>query len=212
MNPYHKINSIFKRAERGEMLMGQFADPEVEYLAANDWMFTEKVDGTNIRLQWDGTAIKVCGKSDNAQIPPFLLDAIAEIITPAAMAQQFGTVPACLYGEGYGARIQKGGGNYIPDGVSFVLFDVRIGDFWLQRVDVADVSLGLNISVVPVLTTGPLMTMVDMVKDGFKSMWGTARGEGIVARPGVELRTRRGDRIITKLKTKDFERAIRSEA
>ncbi len=206
MKPYHKINSMFKRGERGEMMMGAFSNPAIEYLAPNDWIFTEKIDGTNIRIQWTGAAIKVCGKSDAAQIPPFLLERIGEILGPGAMANQFGTEPACLYGEGFGARIQKGGGNYIKDGVGFVLFDVRIGDFWLQRADVGDVARGLDIAVVPIVGTGPLLMMVDMVENGFKSLWGTAEAEGIVARPTVELRTRRGDRIITKLKAKDFKK------
>jgi hypothetical protein len=43
-------------------------------------------------------------------------------------------------------------------------------------------------------------------EEGFKSHWGDFIAEGIVARPKVELKTRAGHRIITKLKYKDFER------
>jgi hypothetical protein len=39
---------------------------------------------------------------------------------------------------------------------------------------------------------------------GVKSWWGDFDAEGIVARPQVELFTRAGHRIITKLKCKDF--------
>lgn len=36
-------------------------------------------------------------------------------------------VPVTIFGEGYGVKIQKGG-NYIPDDVNFILFDVRFGN------------------------------------------------------------------------------------
>jgi len=44
-----------------------------------------------------------------------------------------------------------------------------------------------------------------MTKKGFKSQWGDFIAEGIVARPKTEMRTRRGERIITKVKYIDFQ-------
>ena len=46
--------------------------------------------------------------------------------------------------------------------------------------------------------------MIAMARKGFDSIWGAFKAEGIVARPTVELRTRSGKRIITKIKHKDF--------
>jgi hypothetical protein len=46
--------------------------------------------------------------------------------------------------------------------------------------------------------------MIDQTRTGFKSQWGDFIAEGIVARPVVELKSRNGDRIITKIKYKDF--------
>ncbi len=114
-----------------------------------------------------------------------------------------------LYGEGYGAKIQKGGGNYIKDGVDFVLFDVRVGKIWLQRKDVEDVANKLGLGIVPILGYGTLIQMIDMVEKGFNSQWGDFPAEGIVARPIVEIQTRMGNRIITKLKHRDFKDIIR---
>ena len=34
-----------------------------------------------------------------------------------------------------GMKIQKGGGRYIKDEVSFILFDVKIDKWWLRRPD-----------------------------------------------------------------------------
>jgi hypothetical protein len=49
-----------------------------------------------------------------------------------------------------------------------------------------------------------LHDMINMARGSFKSQWGDFRAEGIVARPVVELRTRAGRRIITKIKQRDF--------
>ena len=87
-----------------------------------------------------------------------MYDRLSEIFTPANL-KKFDE-PITFYGEGYGAKIQKGGGNYNPDGVDFVLFDVRCGDFWLKRENVRDVANKLGIEDVPVVGTGTLEEMV----------------------------------------------------
>jgi len=109
-----------------------------------------------------------------------------------------------LYGEGYGARIQKGGGNYKANGVDFMLFDVLIGDLWLERCNVNDIAQHLGIGFAPVIGEGTIAEAIDMVAFGLTSTFGIFGAEGLVIRPKTELRTRRGDRVISKLKTRDF--------
>jgi len=111
---------------------------------------------------------------------------------------------AVLYGEGYGAKIQKGGGNYRQD-QDFVLFDVKVGDWWLRRPDVEEVADTLGLDVVPVIEQGTLFDAVSMVRNGLQSTWGDFEAEGIVARPTVDLKMRNGSRIITKIKCLDFQ-------
>ena len=156
MREYHKIQSIFKRDfKTGKFLIGQYSTPEIEYLANNTWVYTEKIDGTNIRIGWDGEKIRFAGRTDNASIPTFLYDKLNDMFNTDKFAEIFdGEV--CLYGEGYGAKIQKGGGKYIPDGVSFILFDVRIDEWWLKREDVEDIADKLNIDVVPIRGQGTI--------------------------------------------------------
>jgi len=108
-----------------------------------------------------------------------------------------------LYGEGYGPKIQKGGARYREDN-SFVLFDINIAGWWLQRKDVEDIGKKLELDVVPIQAIGTLPELVWMVKRGRPSAWGDFPAEGTVARPEVELRSRAGHRIITKLKLRDF--------
>lgn len=210
---YHKIMSIYKRnLSTGAFLIGEYSTPEIKYLWDNDWVFTEKVDGTNIRIKWDGKQVLIGGRSDNAQIPFPLIHKLDELFKTFDAMKKLTEVfkldegtEVVLYGEGYGAKIQKGGGNYNPDGVNFVLFDIKIGDWQLERKNVEDIAEKLGIKVVPIIGHGTLDYAVKMCKKGFKSQWGDFIAEGIVARPKVELFTRRGDRVITKIKYKDFK-------
>jgi hypothetical protein len=211
MKEYHKIDTVFKRDPNTKfktLILGDYSQEAFGYLANNEWIFTEKVDGTNIRVivypTITGGDIKFGGKTDDAQIPAFLVDKIQQRFLPqkAHLNEAF-PEGGCLYGEGYGAKIQKGGGNYRAD-QDFVLFDVKVGDWWLQRDAVADVATTFGLDVVPVIGRGTLADMIAMAHAGFNSSWGDFRAEGIVARPSCELRSRNGSRIITKIKHKDF--------
>ena len=207
MTEYHKIQTVFLRDPETKfktLLSGQWAKPEFEWLAGNEWVWTEKIDGTNMRVMWDGGVARYGGKTDNAQIPGFLVDWLMTNLPADKLYRHYPEEPLCLYGEGYGAKIQKGGGNYIPDGVSFILFDVRIGDVWLERENVEDIATVLGLDVVPIVGRGDLLNGVRRVRCGFMSAFGTAQAEGLVMRPAVELLDRRDHRIITKVKHKDF--------
>lgn len=209
MTEYHKINTMFKRNMEGDkkIIFDQWADPAVEYLKNNQWSFTEKVDGTNIRVYWDGENVTFGGRTDSAQIPNGVINRLNELFysTPARarLREVFPDGGVTLYGEGYGAKIQKGGELY-KDTQDFVLFDVKVGNFWLERNNVEDVSKKLLLDVVPVIGQGTLYEAIEMVKAGFNSKWGDFEAEGIVARPTTELTTRKGERIIAKIKAKDF--------
>ncbi|HZS45578.1 MAG TPA: RNA ligase family protein [Blastocatellia bacterium] len=206
MKEYTKIQTIFKRDEKNRIVEGCYTLPEFEYLKDNVWVFTEKVDGTNTRVMWQSAdrSLKFGGKTDQASIPVSLLYRLQELFTESRLVEVFPETDGCLYGEGYGKKIQSAGVNYIPDGVDFVLFDVKIGEWWLQREDIVDVANKLGIRVVPIVGEGTLSDAVKMVKQGFNSVWGNFIAEGIVARPKVELKTRKSERIITKIKYRDF--------
>lgn len=209
MKEYTKIQSIFKRdMGNGGKFTNEYALPEFEYLKDNLWEFTEKIDGTNIRVMYNGNEIKFGGKTDNAQIPVFLYDKLnflfkdkLDLFTSIFQSE----TEVCLYGEGYGAKIQKGGGNYIKDGVDFILFDVKIGDWWLKQIDVNDIAEKLGLKVVPFLEYGTLNQAIEMCKKGFNSSFGNFIAEGLVLRNPLGLMLRNGRRIITKIKYKDFK-------
>lgn len=201
---YPKINTIWKRDTHGRIIPNDYATPELAYLANTDWEWTEKVDGTNIRVGWDGQVVAFRGRTDNAQLPSKLVEALRLMFSDLDRIHAvFGDGNAVLYGEGYGAGIQKGGGNYSPT-QTFVLFDVMVGPWWLKRADVVDVASRLGIHVVPVIGSGTLGWASDHTEAGIESAWGRFSAEGLVGRPAVDLFDRKGVRIMAKIKARDF--------
>ena len=213
MEEYHKIQTVFKRDQKSRKIVeGDYSVPEFEYLQNNLWRCTEKIDGTNIRIMWDGEKVVFGGRTDRANIYAPLIERLQELFPVENMVEVFPMedvkFDVCLYGEGYGARIQKGGGNYISDGVDFILFDVKVGPWWLKYDDVCDVATKLNIMAVPCVGTYTLLRAVKIVKDGLVSHWATPTNqfcaEGVVMKPIVDLFARSGSRIVAKIKTRDF--------
>lgn len=210
MKEYGKIQTVFKRnLETGALLVGEWTLPEFEFLQDNQWVWTEKIDGTNIRIILDELALVIKGKSEKAQIPIFLLERLQEIFSPKNMIEAFPELSqVCLYGEGYGDKIQKGG-NYIPDGTSFILFDCRIGHWWLTRDSLVQLAEHFSIPIVPIIGEGTLAQGIEHCRKGFKSVIAHNTeydAEGLVLKPKVELFNRQGRRVITKLKYKDFRK------
>jgi len=207
---YNKIPGLYKREEQKpfNLIDGVYREPEFELLKDIEWTFTEKVDGTNIRIIWDGYSVVFGGRTDNAQIPSQLVTKLNKLFMGTRIEQVFeqvfGKSKTIIYGEGYGAKIQKGGGNY-SQVQEFVLFDVKIEDIYLERKNVEDVASKFDLSVVPIIHKGKLQEGVDIVRSGLTSYWGDFIAEGLVAKPSVELLNRKGERIITKIKAEDFE-------
>lgn len=218
MKEFPKIQSVFKRDEKTHrFLVGQYALPEFEYLKDNTWVWTEKINGTNIRVIWNGTYVMFQGKTDNAQMYPKLLSKLQDIFSVGKFGTLYPDTPMTLYGEGYGAGIQKGGGSYIADGCDFILFDVLIDAWWLERQNIEDIAGKLNIRVVPIIGEGTLEEAVSsivkwvnspdggfQVREHFRSAFGDFGAEGLVLKPKTALWDRKGKRIITKMKDKDF--------
>lgn len=203
MKEYHKIQSIFKRDEHTHKFIdGEYSREEFQYLENNEWIFTEKVDGTNIRIGWDTNDVDIGGRTDNARIHMDLIKELQSLFSREKFKELYPETPMILYGEGYGAGIQKGG--KYSEKKSFVLFDILVVESWLSRENVQDIAGKLGIRTVPILGRGTLPELNGIVSRGFLSEWGPFVAEGIVARPAIELFDKRGHRIITKAKHNDF--------
>lgn len=215
MTEYHKIQTAFLRDPETKfktLLDGQWAKPEFEYLKSCPWRATEKIDGTNVRIIWDGGRVRFGGKTDDAQLHASLVEHLCQTFTVDRMRSKFDGA-ACLYGEGFGAKIQKAGGRYSPV-ASFILFDVKVGDWWLEDTDILDVANALSIPMVPVVAVGTLHDCIEVARRGFKSIIAKDSGldaEGLVMKPTTPLFNRKGDRVIAKIKARDFS-SIQCEA
>jgi len=212
MKEYHKIETIYKRDMEGtkKLIEGSFRSETVEYLRDNEWIFTEKIDGTNIRIFWDGHRVSFNGRTDNAQLHGHLVERLNELFlgneVEELFEQKFGETEVMLFGEGYGAGIQKGGGDYI-DNKDFILFDVCVNGIFLERENIEDVAKTFGLQVVPIMPVKTLSEAVEYVKNNPKSMVGKCikEIEGIVGTPKIRLTDFRGNRVIVKIKVEDFK-------
>lgn len=210
MTEYTKIPNIFKRETFGnnKLIEGKYSSGELEYLKDCLWEFTEKIDGTNIRVVWDGYRVSFMGRTDRAQIPAHLLEKLNELFGGESkeelFEQTFGKKEAILFGEGYGEKIQKGGGLYGK--VNFRLFDVFVDGFWLVQEAVDGIAKTFAIESAPFLFRGTLEAGVGFIKSHPKSILRDAEMEGIVGRPMVQMFSRTGERIMVKIKCRDFEK------
>lgn len=210
---YHKIETLYERDERTFKLKPELILKNPVYGALKSWRWTEKVDGTNIRALWQGGKLSFGGKTDQAQIHADLVRWLYEHITPQALADCFALgEDAVVYGEGYGAGIQKGGGLYSPV-KQFIVFDVFVpdannplGGWWLSDENVDDVAGKLGLDTVPYFGEYTLEQATESVRNGIMSCVGPAPhpAEGLVGRPVEALFDKKGHRLIVKLKTKDF--------
>lgn len=211
MTEYTKIETIFERDIEGtkKLIEGKFRNETVEYLKGNRWIGTEKIDGTNIGIVWDGHKVSYQGRTERAQIPSHLMNKLIEMfggtVNEELFEQKFGEMQVILFGEGYGAKIQKGG-NYRSD-VSFILFDAYLPEqnLWLKRDAVEDIAKTFGVDVVPIVYEGDIAGAVEFVKGKPKSTIGMADMEGIVCKPAVDMLDRMGRRLIVKIKVCDFE-------
>jgi len=202
---YPKIATFFKRDPATNfktVLVGQYATPVFEYLAFSEFEWSEKYDGTNIRVVFDGITVTFGGKTDAAQIPAklfthlareFTIDTLTKVLDPTKLSPE---CPAVLYGEGVGAGIQKRGEQY-GSVQHFVLFDIAVGGMFLRRTHVEDIAYHMGINITPIVGIGNMWEAVLFAR-GNKDI------EGVVCRPREELQDRLGNRIITKLKYQDF--------
>mgnify|MGYP001607011402 CR=1 FL=1 len=232
---YPKIETLFDRDPKTFKVL-ESKIRLAEFRLINTWYITEKIDGTNVRicykslyeegkmivkantaLPFSKRIVDINGRTENAQMPTFLMNYLQRTFTPekfqAAFPDLKPEMDVVLFGEGYGPRIQKGGGNYRAD-VSFRLFDVKVDKWWLEPDNISSVAEKMGVKTVPFLShTVFLEEAVAFVKSSPFSRVALAEAraradnvlmEGIVARTVPMLLRRNGERLMWKLKRKDF--------
>lgn len=215
MKHYTKIPNIYERNHDTKKLMeGMYSLPELEYLKDCEWIGTEKIDGTNIGVVWDGYRVTFQGRTEKAEIPKHLLEKLNEMFggpeNEEVFESLFGDKPMVLFGEGYGYKIQgQVGSNYLGDECGFILFDVYSveTETWLPYFSITDIATTLKCKYAPLVFRGTLVEAVEFIKGHPVSEVSKTpmEMEGIVCKPTLGLLNRGGGRIIVKIKTRDWK-------
>lgn len=228
---YPKLNSLWKRegwyfeqgqkngceykAGRQSFIIGDYAQPEFPNIKL--WKVDEKVDGTNIRICFyrksDQNLIpSIHGRTDAAQLPCNLLSYLTSTFTWEAFAKAFPDLLkeseflVWIFGEGYGPKIQSAGSNYRGD-PGFIMFDVRVGNWWLKKEDIKEIAQKFSVPVVPDLGIMTEEQVIEFVKSKPLSLCSRnpQMMEGVVCRSEPLMLTRSGKPVMWKLKCKEFE-------
>lgn len=227
MAEYQKIQTLFKRDEKNVIIPSMYTLPEFGYLEDNLWECTEKIDGTNMRVELipnideNGEPVYIQrefrGRTDKAAIPKHLLEKMQQLFDRDKLVDYFypkgkdDFSKVTIYGEGYGMKIQKGG-NYIKNDVDFILFDVKIGKWWLSREACEKIAKDFGLKIVPLMGYMTIHEAINFVKKGFKSTIAENKdydAEGLVLKTPNGLLLRNGERLITKIKTVDFQKYLK---
>lgn len=209
---YPKIQTLWKRDENKKFTIIEGDFSKDEFASINKWEVTEKIDGTNIRIFWNGETVNFGGRTDNAQIPTFLLDTLLKIFTADRFKLVFpDSDNVVLFGEGYGQKIQKVGKKYRKDN-GFILFDVVVNNWWLERDAVNDIADKFEIQSVPIVGIKSKEEIVNFVKEKPKSTVSEEELtiEGVVVRSHPLMLFRDGSPIMFKLKVSDYEKLNKS--
>ena len=218
---YPKIKTLWQRdPETFKVIPGAFTT--MEFALINTWVVTEKIDGTNIRVSLDPEGnIDLGGRTDGSQIPTPLVGKFLTTFTEDVMYSTFDRKPdgmfphVTLFMEGYGEKIQKRGGNY-RKGVSFRIFDIWIDGWWLNQSLVMELAAKLGVETAPLAREcidwlpryySDLFNLLPISRVAREENDVYPKGfhpEGVVGRTEPLLFDRRGDRVMWKLKYRDF--------
>ena len=182
-----------------------YRSPLLAYLADSPWSCSRKVDGENIRIQWDGEQALWNGKSNAFQCSAEFTDYMNRTFLEEIFEEKFGREKTVtIFGEKMGPKTQGNELGLTED--MLVIFDVNINGTWLCSKDVVEIASYFIVPTVydfmpSVLEGCTLRELIKLCAEGNFKDW-----EGIVATPLVEMRDQGGHRIIVKIKNKDYLR------
>lgn len=209
---YPKIPTVCVRDMSGtKKLTDEFASDALKALQEILWVGTEKIDGTNAGIVWDGHKIGFQGRTEatavNAKHFAYLQETFQTEEVAQIFEQKFGERPVVLFGELIGGGVQ---GDIYTDKPTFIGFDLLLTAFgelpeiWANQYYKNEICEALGIMPAPIVFRGTLREAINFVKATPLSNGGTCLMEGLVLRPTTELRDNQGKRIICKVKAKDY--------
>jgi len=169
--------------------------------------WTEKVHGTSASLSWNSGTLKYSpgGCKYDTFVAIFNHEALVAAFT------ELGHDEVVVYGEQYGGKQQGMSKTYGPD-PKFIVFEVQVGEFWLDVPKAANVAEKLGLEFVPWGEIPAEMADIDAARDADsevavrRGMGPGHKREGVVLRPITEWIHQSGHGPIrVKHKREDFQ-------
>lgn len=203
VSEYQKIESLYFFDTTTQKYKKEFLNKIVEYLKDLPWIGTEKIDGANTRIVWNGFNFSILGRENKSQVPEEVKKIFNEKFIErddmeVAFEQMFGKKQVILFVEAHGGKIQKGAYNC---DTSIIGFDIMVGGKYLSKFVASEIFVKLGIDFVPIINFDNLQSAIDFVKTHENSIkYPDCKMEGLVCVPKCEIYDYSGKRIAVKIK------------
>lgn len=166
---------------------------------------SEKIHGTSAHVRWKDNVIHFFSGGECNQ-------KFSNLFNIPELKEKFrviGLDSFVIYGEAYGGK-QQGMRVTYGENLKFVVFDVRIDDYWLDMFSADKFASGLGFEFIWYTRCCTDIAELDRWRDvcseqAIRNDIGSdKRMEGIVIRPIIEVTKNNGKRIIAKHKRADF--------
>ena len=214
MTEYQKIDTLYKFDNATKTYTDEFYSPYVEYLRNNKWLSSEKVDGTNVSVQFDGHRVEFHGRTERSVLPKEVLAILTEKFADSEVEfeQLFCGKQAILFMECYGGKIQGGvyGGKE-----RLIGFDIMVDGQYLDKRCIGEIFAKFGVDCVEFKEIENLDEAINEVKSWTENTQagiskycekGTTVKEGLVCVPAVRIHDNQGKRVIVKIKVKDIKK------
>lgn len=177
-----------------------------EILLFKECYALEKIHGSSAHLQWKDDKIIFFSGGEKHETFKKIFD--EEFLTNK-FKELFEGINTTIFGEVYGGKCQGMSETYGKE-MKFIVFDVKVGNNWLDVPNAEDVAKKLNLEFVDYVKVATDLELLNAERDKDSTQAirnGCGEGklrEGVVLRPLIEVTKNNGDRIIVKHKRDEF--------
>jgi len=177
-----------------------------EILLFKECYAMEKIHGSSAHLQWkDNKIIFFSGGEKHETFKKIFDEEFLEI----KFKELFENINVTIFGEVYGGKCQGMSETYGKE-MKFIVFDVKVGDNWLDVPNAENVAKKFNLEFVDYVKVKTDLKLLNAERDKDSTQAirnGCGEGklrEGVVLRPLIEVTKNNGSRIIVKHKRDEF--------
>ena len=178
----------------------------IEILLFRECFCSEKIHGSSSHLSFKEGKINYFAGGEKHERFVKLFD---EDNLLSVYLDNYSDMDLILFGEVYGGSQQGMSATYGKE-LKFIVFDVKMGDYWLDMPNAEQVAKKLGLEFVSYKKIPTTLKAIDRERDR-PSVQAKRNGikedkmrEGVVLRPLIELKKNNGKRIIVKHKRDEF--------